>query len=145
MFTSVDYCLHLLRTRRTVIEKWFHQVQRHYDAFSVPVNSALPLIQAFPVDDDHPGDDILDVSLLAPFQEQLDRFLRTHISEFAFRSVPTTDVANRLACNIKCICNAHLIVTQRIKVLRFPRNDKPSLRSCFPQRLWAYGTGQYTS
>ena len=71
--------LHLLRTRRTVIEKWFHQVQRHYDAFSVPVNSALPLIQAFPVDDDHPGDDILDVSLLAPFQEQLDRFLRTQV------------------------------------------------------------------
>ena len=89
--------LHLLKTRKTVIENWFKAVQESPESYAVPVVDALPLWSTFPTKNDPDGDNclLLDKGLLAPFQEQMDRFLQGHLMQIIYRSgtLPTSAVA----------------------------------------------------
>ena len=74
--------LHLLKTRKTVIDNWFKVVQESPERYAVPAVDALPLWSTFPTNDDPDGDNhllldksfdnhlLLDKGLLVPFQEQ---------------------------------------------------------------------------
>ncbi|CAJ1935560.1 unnamed protein product, partial [Cylindrotheca closterium] len=90
--------LHLLTSRKTIIENWFNAVKASPASFAVPVVDALPFWSCFPTEHDPVDARVLDVALLAPFQEQMDRFLRSHLMQLIYRSgsLPTSTLGFKM-------------------------------------------------
>lgn len=100
LFTGFN---HLLNTREDTFRAWFDVVAQNPLAFAVPVVSALPMWGVFPSEDHpHGGAELQDVDLLAPFQEQQERFLRGQFSERILRGAPSDDPIVEIArCHYK--------------------------------------------
>jgi hypothetical protein len=87
---------HLLKTRKKVVEAWLTAVNTNPAAFAVPVHSALPLWSTFPTVANPDGTNLRDVTSVAIYQEQQDRFLRCHYSEMMFRRSPPRNWADKI-------------------------------------------------
>ncbi|CAJ1938514.1 unnamed protein product, partial [Cylindrotheca closterium] len=84
--------------KKTIIENWFNAVKASPASFAVPVVDALPFWSCFPTEHDPVDARVLDVALLAPFQEQMDRFLRSHLMQLIYRSgsLPTSTLGFKM-------------------------------------------------
>ncbi|CAJ1898111.1 unnamed protein product [Cylindrotheca closterium] len=95
--------LHLMKTRKPIIESWFTAVKDSPASFAVPVVDAMPLWYSFPTKEDLDNDQVLDKALLSPFQEQMDRFLRSHLMQIIYRSasLPTSPLGFKMRARVK--------------------------------------------
>ena len=95
--------LHLLKSREHIIKNWFNAVKASPASFAVPVVDALPFWSCFPTAQEPIDDRVLDAALLAPFQEQKDRFLRGHLMQLIYRSssLPTSTLGFKMRARIK--------------------------------------------
>ena len=91
------------KTRKTVIENWFNAVKASPASFAVPVVDAMPLWSCFPTARAPVDAQVLDAALLAPFQEQIDRFLRSHLMQLIYRSasLPTSTLGFKMRARVK--------------------------------------------
>ncbi|CAJ1953536.1 unnamed protein product [Cylindrotheca closterium] len=95
--------LHLLKTRKTLIESWFTAIKDSPASSAVPVVNAMLLRYSFPTKDDLDDNQVLDKALLGPFQEKMDCFIRSHLMQIIYcsKSLPTSPLGFKMHACVK--------------------------------------------